>query len=166
MTLNIFKLHKELTEALTTNAGLVKQIEGLDNEVNNLKTMSKDVMETQAAHNEVITKLKEENAIAIEALKNDHIKAFEKLNADYKAQIEALTVKANTEAVSAEEKAIKIVANLGVPVEEIPTAAVVDEPAVILANLKTMSPSQLSEYFNKNQKLVFEALKKSAKNKK
>ena len=140
---------KDFTALKTENAGLLVKLQEAETTVTNLQNMSKDMTEKQAEHNNVITQLKA-----------DHDKALANMKATYETQISDLNKNVTTEATSSETKAITILAQIGVPMDDLPQATTEDNSASILNNMKGMTPSQLSDYFNKNKKAVFDALKK------
>lgn len=111
--LDNFKLKtaKQYNELLSDRDALVIKCKELENEVANLKNMSKDMTEAQAQHNNVIATMKTEHETALTSLK-----------ADYEKQISELNVKVTEEAASSEAKAIQTLAKIGVPVEELPQA--------------------------------------------
>ena len=98
--MNIPKLisRKELASMEQEKTQLLKKCEGLEAEIDSLKSMSKEMTEEKAEHLNVIAALK----------------------ADYEKQIAELKGNIQTAEVSAEEKAISTLASIGVPQDELP----------------------------------------------
>ncbi len=156
--LNSLKIHthKEFTELQTDRDNVLAKLTASENEVNNLKAMSKDMSEKQAEHDNVIATLKTAHETAINALKTD-----------YETQLTNLRSQVEAEKQSAETKGQAIAASIGIADEtKLPKLNKEDNSTAILDTFKGMSPSEMSAHFVKNQKAVFAALKAKAANKK
>ena len=104
---------------------------GLETELSNLKEMSKDMVEKQAEHNNVIATLKADHETSITALKagyenqiatlkTDSEKAIAELKAASEKTISDLQNQVKLEAASSEAKAITTLAKIGIPADELP----------------------------------------------
>lgn len=185
-----FVTRKELAAIEADKQSVLAKCQGLENEIENLKNMSQTVMEEKTKYDENIAALRKENealatnnANAIATLKAEHEKvladmkaAYEKQLADtkavteketsdiklrYEAQLTDLSAKVTLADGSAEVKAQKILGNLGVPAAELPKVKHEDKTQ-ILDEAKKLQGNALSEYFEKNKKAIFEALKEKA----
>lgn len=123
--------HKEFTAIEADKKCLLEKCQGLENEVTNLKDMSKDMTEAQAEHNNVITTLKADSEKAIVSMKAEYEnkltvlkvesdKALTDLKTATDKTISDLTNQVKEASASSEAKAISTLAKIGVPAEELP----------------------------------------------
>lgn len=160
---------KEMIGIEDEKKALLEKNKGLEAEVASLKEMSKDIMEQQAEYNANIAALKADNAKAVsdlqsatEVLKAEHQKAINELVAVHEKTISDMSAKVQLAEASSEAKAIKTLATIGVPAEELPKVTTQNNTQV-LEEAKKLQGSQLSEYFEQNKKAIFDALKEANK---
>jgi len=172
--------HKELTAIEAEKKCLLEKCQGLENEVTNLKDMSKDMTEAQAEHNNVITTLKADSEKAsvtmkaeydnkLTALKVESDKAFIDLKTATDKTISDLTNQVKEASASSEAKAITIVANLGVPIDDLPPISnnvTNNSPEAKLNTFLAMSSgTEKTAYYNTNRADIVRASNAKAANK-
>lgn len=167
-----FKLytHKYVSALETEKKSLLAKLEASENEVTNLKNMSKDVMEQQAEYNNNITTLKAqydkshaeqqasyENEIA--EIKSAHEKEIAELKAATDKEISELKAKVELEAKSSEVKAANTLAKIGVPADELPKATNAPLTAEdIMAKFNTLSGVAQSNFYQANKEVILSKL--------
>ena len=99
----------------------------------------------------------------IKNLKADYEKQLAEMKAGYEKQISELQVKVAAEMVSSETKAVKTLATIGVPADEVPQVPK-EEKTQILEQAKRLSGDGLNEFIRTNKTAIFNALKSAKKN--
>lgn len=134
-------------------AGLLTKCEGLEATVKNLQDMSKDMVESQAEHNKVITELNAGYKKQIADLKASHQTELDTIKGEYEKQISELNAKVEIEKASSEAKAIKVLASIGVPADEVPKVEVapVKSDNDILKEYEAASTKEKPAIFAKNK---------------
>lgn len=142
MTLNIIAANKRITELETENESLLKQVTEAKNAVENLQAMSVEMSESVEDLQSQVSDLKAEN----EALLQNHFK-----------QVEALKEEIEKAAETASDKAIDLVASLGVPPDEIKVQAkdMTLTREEVLAKLNALTGKEQTEFYNANKHIIW-----------
>jgi hypothetical protein len=106
------KTAKQYNELQEDRDALLAKVIELENEIANLKSMSIEMTNKQIDHNNVIAQLK-----------SDSDKAIETTKADYDKQISELKTQVVVEANNSEAKAISVLAQVGVAMDDLPKAS-------------------------------------------
>lgn len=135
---------ERLTELEASNKGLLQKLQETENLVKNLQDMSKDMTEKQAQHAEEISNLT-----------NAHAKALEELKASHEKQISELKNTLQSESTSTEAKAQRIVASVGLPMDDLPAATKTEPLTIETASAKMKSdPTYFTQHKDEILKLV------------
>jgi len=133
----IFKLktHKEFSALQADRDNLLTKLTELESKVDTTKDYAaleadrntifnerEELREQANTHNLQLVELRDSQAKAMEELVSSHTKAMVDLKADYDKQISDLKAEVKKETVSAEEKVISTLAQIGVPQDQLPSA--------------------------------------------
>jgi len=114
--------HKQFSALEAEKKDLLVKLQESENAFKTLQDMSQGMTEAQANHNQVVLDLRNAQEATLLELNTTHTNAINALKADYEKQISDLKTEVKKESVSVEEKVISAMAQIGVPVEEIPSA--------------------------------------------
>lgn len=178
----MFKIYtqKVVSALQDDNKNLLDKCTGLENEINTLKGMSKDVMEEKAGHKAAVEKMQAEFNTQLSNLQTElsTLKAAKEsaekaLIADYEKKlcdakdtakselektISEMNAKLNTAECSSEAKAVKVLASIGVAAAELPAVTTKESAVSVLDKSRGLQGKELSNYYIKNMNSIRQAL--------